>query len=237
MAPSLVVVLLIPLFLSLGIWQLNRAEQKREIKHLQLSRMNQAPLELSTNPSLNADQAEYRSIVAFGTLLPEKSILIENRKFRGRQGFHVVAPLRIAGDGRYLLINRGWIPASDNLKAPSFSTPEGLVTVIGRATRPTPPALRLHRVIDQEPGQHWPYLTLDEYREWSGLDLYPFLLLQTNDQESTFIRDWPLDAADDTMHIGYAIQWFAFAVIALGIWLKLSLVHSVDQREAINGNH
>ena len=68
----------------------------------------------------------------------------------------------------------------------------------------------------------WPFLTLDAYRAWSGMDIYPFILLQSASDEQGFVRNWPRTKPSDVMHIGYAIQWFAFAAIALATWLFLS---------------
>jgi surfeit locus 1 family protein len=50
------------------------------------------------------------------------------------------------------------------------------------------------------------------------------VILQDPDTPGGFLRSWPREMPKEGMHIGYAIQWFAFAVIALVLWLRLSLV-------------
>ncbi len=57
----------------------------------------------------------------------------------------------------------------------------------------------------------------------SAHPLQSVVLLQDPDDAHGFARYWPREFPKEGMHIGYAIQWFAFAVIALGIFLRLSL--------------
>ena len=54
------------------------------------------------------------------------------------------------------------------------------------------------------------------------------MMLQSPQDDSGFVRQWPEPQANVGMHIGYAIQWFAFALIALLVWLRLSLQRSAE---------
>jgi surfeit locus 1 family protein len=54
----------------------------------------------------------------------------------------------------------------------------------------------------------------------------PVVMLLDPAEGGGFVRDWPRELPKEGMHLGYAIQWFAFAVIALVIWLRLSLAKS-----------
>ena len=93
---------------------------------------------------------------------------------------------------------------------------------------PQPPALELDLNIDPaEAMPHWPFLTLEHYSTWSGLEVLPFIILQAPEDSSEFVRRWPQPKVNDAMHTGYAVQWFAFALIALVIWLGLS-IHKKD---------
>jgi surfeit locus 1 family protein len=162
-------------------------------------------------------------IKARGRLLEERTIYIENRKHQGRNGFHVVSPLHVENDGRHLLVNRGWIAAQEKSAPPGMAAAAAELTVSGRADIPSAPALELQFQVDGAE-RVWPYLTLERYAAWSGLELFPFILLQTDEDDSGLVRQWPRPATEDGMHIGYAIQWFAFAAIVFAIWARLSLV-------------
>jgi len=222
--PTIVTVLLVLLFVGLGFWQLERAEQKRILAETRSSRLDLPPFQLTETTTAGED-FEYRTLLAEGVFVAEKTIFIENRKHMGRNGFHVITPLNVNGSNRYLLVNRGWVEAQKNRLLPAVETPGSAVSVMGMANIPLPPALDLG---DAEPSSdaspRWPYLTLKRYAHWSGLDIFPFVLLQSDRDEHGFIRSWRAEIPKEGMHIGYAIQWFAFALIVLPIWLRLSWV-------------
>jgi surfeit locus 1 family protein len=216
-------VLLVPLFCGLGIWQLDRAEQKRQLAASVESRRKLPPSSLNRG-STDADELEFRKIRADGRFLADKTVLIENRKYLGKNGYHVITPLRLDGSQQVVLVNRGWIPRQRLAEAGPLPTPTGTVHVSGVIARLQPPALELaFNDTDSENPPHWPYLTLDHFANWSGLEILPFNVLQSPDDESGFVREWPQPVFSATMHIGYAIQWFAFALITLVIWWRLSL--------------
>jgi surfeit locus 1 family protein len=217
------VVILLPVFTGLGIWQLDRAEQKRQLAAM-LEARRKLPA-LSLNQELpDAGEREFRNISADGRYLPEHTVLIEHRKHQGRSGFHVITPLQIPGIHQVVLINRGWIAREHVTSAASLPTPSGIQRVSGVITLPQPPAMELDFSDSADPPPpRWPYLTLDHFASWSGLELLPFAVLQSPGENGGFVRQWPQPQISDAMHIGYAIQWFAFALIAFLIWLRLSL--------------
>ncbi|MDJ0807673.1 MAG: SURF1 family protein [Gammaproteobacteria bacterium] len=216
-------VLLTPVFCGLGLWQLDRAEQKRNLAHTLEMRRKMPALTLDSNLTDFA-KLEHRKIIARGRLLQDKTVLIENRKHQGRRGFHVITPLRLGETDQILLVNRGWIPLSGGAGQADVPTQDGSLLIEGVVNHPQPPALDLNLTIDPvEVLPSWPFLTLENYTAWSGLEILPLLILQAPDPTSGFVRQWPRPAANETMHIGYAIQWFAFALITLLIWLRLSL--------------
>jgi surfeit locus 1 family protein len=216
-------VILAPLFCGLGLWQLDRAEQKRSLAtNLELRRKQPA---LSLNQIVPAtDALEFRKVIAEGRFLADKTILIENRKHLGKTGYHVITPLQLNGSDKVVLVNRGWIPTAQLDQADPLPTPAGEIIVHGAVNLPQPPAIELSLSDAKAEGvPHWPYLTLEHFSRWSGLQILPFAILQSPEDAQGFIRQWPTPQISDAMHIGYAVQWFAFALITLMIWLRLSL--------------
>ena len=197
-----------------------------------LESREQRPALILNDSNLDFRQVEYQKIISKGIFHYQKQVLIENRKHLGKTGFHILTPLYVEGSDRYLLVNRGWIGGNAALTDPAYSTPEGLVEISGQAIVPQAPPLILGDGTPPLTQHRWPYITLDAYAAWSGLSLYPFMLLQTPGELYGFVRSWPRQKTSDAMHIGYAIQWFAFALIALSVWVKLSLTQE-EKREAI----
>ncbi len=219
--PTLLLVLvLVPLFLALGFWQLDRAQQKRTLANTLETRRKLPPLELAS-ASLEAAAIEFRTLRVTGRFDASRQRLIANRKHLGKPGFHVIAPLRVQGSDRYLLVNRGWVAARNN-QPPEIETPAETFTLTGEINRPSAPAIELDFDLDA-PGP-WPFLTLENYRSWSGLDIFPFIILQSPESPHGFVRAWATARPGEGMHLGYAIQWFSFALLSMALWLRLSLI-------------
>jgi surfeit locus 1 family protein len=124
-----------------------------------------------------------------------------------------------------VLVNRGWIPAGPDGGPTPAPVPDGAVRVTGEAHIPAPPALVLHGGADAARGwgQRWPYFTPALYAAAAGHPVQPVVILQDPREPGGFVRSWPREIPKEGMHIGYAIQWFAFALIATVLWLRLSL--------------
>ncbi|MEJ2691714.1 MAG: SURF1 family protein [Candidatus Thiodiazotropha sp.] len=231
--PTVIVVILLPLFTGLGTWQLERAEQKRQLAASLETRRKLPALSLNRGVP-DAGEREFRHISVDGRYLPEHTVLIEHRKHLGQSGLHVITPLRISGSHQVVLINRGWIARENLAHAASLPTPLGIQRVSGIITLPQPPAMELDFSDSADPPPpRWPFLTLDHFASWSGLELLPFAVLQSPGENGGFVRQWPQPQISDAMHIGYAIQWFAFALIAFFIWLRLSLAKPIPKEASL----
>jgi surfeit locus 1 family protein len=231
-APTLLLALPIPLFVGLGLWQLDRAEEKRASAQT-LSERSQLPPYRLDGILADAESLRFRGIRARGTFESEGQIYIENRRHAGRTGFHVITPLRLADTDMRVLVNRGWIPAQSDGTRSRAPAPEGLVEVTGETHIPAPPALVLHGGPEAAVawGERWPYLTLDLFAAVSDYPLQPLVILQDAGDDGGFVRVWPAEPPKEGMHIGYALQWFAFALIALVLYLRLSLVRRGDRED------
>lgn len=209
---------------GLGFWQLDRAQQKRELARELSERAAAAPLELG-DTLVDAEALRYRRLMVRGEFERDGQIFIENRHHAGKVGFHVVTPLRIAGSERRVLVNRGWVATME------AEVPKEPVTVHGVADVPSAPALVLHGsdMAARDWGQRWPYLTLPLYAAVSSHPLQSVIVLQDPEDANGFARYWPREFPKEGMHIGYAVQWFAFALIAFALFIRLSWVRAGDR--------
>jgi surfeit locus 1 family protein len=223
--PTLIFGIAIASFVALGLWQLGRAAEKAR-QAADLATQGELPALALGQGLVEAEPLRYRHLSATGVYEEDGQILLEARRHSGKTGFHVVTPLRIAGGEARVLVNRGWIPGDAQGGPTPAPVPQGTVTVTGAAHIPAPPALVLHAGVDAATGWggRWPYLTVDLYRARVAYPVQPVvILLDPSDDEGGFVRDWPREMPKEGMHLGYAVQWFAFALIALAIWVRLSL--------------
>lgn len=122
------------ILLSLGTWQVNRLHWKEDLLAAIDERSKAPPIEISeVERHLAAGEPiDYRHATASGRYLNdrERHFLAT---FEGQSGFYVYTPLELA-DGRYLFVNRGFVPydRKDPATRPQ-SALEGSQTVTGLA--------------------------------------------------------------------------------------------------------
>ncbi|GAP36323.1 cytochrome oxidase biogenesis protein Surf1 [Piscinibacter sakaiensis] len=216
----------------LGVWQLDRAAQKRALQAALDTRAAAAPLpqaELATDRVAAAEQHQ-RRILLQGRWLPERSVFLDNRQMDGRPGFFVLTPLqlepvpRAAAPGSVIWVQRGWVPRDNDVRTrlPAVPTPPGAVQVAGRVA---PPPARLYQFAADAEGPIRQNLDLDESARSLGRPVLPLTVVQVEAPPGGdgLRRDWPAPAADVQKHLGYAFQWFALCalVLLLYVWFQL----------------
>ncbi len=93
--------------ISLGFWQLDRADEKRQLIAL-FDQRKSAPAVPISQLSLDSD-LRYRQVQVRGRYLDNRQLLLDNRIRNGQFGYDAVTPLRLEGTDEVVLINRGWI--------------------------------------------------------------------------------------------------------------------------------
>jgi surfeit locus 1 family protein len=200
----------VALALAAGSWQLDRAQQKRELRERHEARAALPPLAVPTD-ELPLAAAELRRMEARGTFVSRYAVYLDNRTYRGEAGYHVVMPLRIAGSDRHVLVNRGWIRGHpDRRTLPQAQTPDGEVVVRGIAVVPSARFLELSGQVIE--GPVWQNLTLDRYRAAFPIAIQPFMLRQDSALEDGLTRAWDPPDFGIEKHYSYAFQWFALAL-------------------------
>src|SRR5215472_16908498 len=134
--PTLAMVVAVPVTVALGNWQRGRAAEKEALAAQAAAAAARPPLDL-TGAESDAAALVYRDVRATGEYDAAHQVLIDNRVHAGRPGFHVVAPLRLARDGRFVLVDRGWVAqAPRRADLPVVPPPAGTATVSGTASLP-----------------------------------------------------------------------------------------------------
>jgi surfeit locus 1 family protein len=220
--PALLCALLILTGVLAGCWQLDRAAQKQSLQVTLDQGLGRAPIDIGDAP-VNRKDVEYHRGRARGTWLGDRTVLIDNKVRGGVAGYHVVTPLKLVGSDMNLLVQRGWIAGFGDRREPAIRTPAGAVEVIGELR---PAATRVFELPGAAPqGRVWQNLTLERYREASGLVLQPVMLLQTSEADDGLLRAWDRPDLGIDKHRGYAFQWFGLAIAAV-IFFAVSTLRS-----------
>ncbi len=212
----------------LGIWQLDRLEQRRAFNARVGEQQDEPQLVLDQSTiDLDLYSMEYRSVIVTGEYLSEDEIVLRNQvwetEFGSELGVKLLTPLRISGTDTAILVDRGWIPQAD--AAPPAARAkyhdDGTVTVQGQLRR-AETDFSFFRRPD-------PTLSPDQTRldVWNDLDLERVGLQMDTSLLPVYLQRYPegessppyaalpeLDLSEGS-HLGYAMQWFSFAALLL----------------------
>ena len=210
------VVLLVPLLAGLGNWQLQRAAEKQSI----LAQRARAELDKGVDISGYelVDELHLRKVIARCELDGQNQLLLDNRIFRQRVGYEVLAPCKL-NDDITVLINRGWVgagPSREQLPDVSivasipklfpghFAIP-GVGFNLGDAITPTDAG--------------WPrrvqFYDYEAIGRLLSASLMPGVLYLDRDSPLALTYSWQPIAFGPEKNYGYAFQWFALMTTLL----------------------
>lgn len=214
--PTLAAALVIGATLRLGFWQLDRTRQ-REVTEAQLNAVRTQPPIVLGEARVDGKTHEFHPAQVQGEWVPEKTIFLDNQIHQGQVGFDVLMPIRLANANINVLVDRGWVAGSgDRSRLPNIVTPQGTQRITGLVRERTP---RVGSVgIGARNGAVWSEVTPADFAVWSGLSVQPLVLYQTSMAEDGLIRDWPSPGSGADRNRGYAVQWFAMALVTAALW-------------------
>lgn len=209
----------------LGIWQLDRLEQRRAFNEHVEAMWVAEPLTLAAKPTDDLMKMEYRAVHTSGTYDFENQVALRNRYFQGEYGYNLLTPL-LLDDGSAILVDRGWIPADGNDSPGEWRKYDqpGRVDLQGQIrlgqARP-----EMGGVPDPTlaPGQtrleFWNIVNLERIRQqlpYPLLDVYIQPNVDPADSTPPIPYQPELELTEGP-HLGYAVQWFTFAsILVLG---------------------
>ncbi|PCI08963.1 MAG: hypothetical protein COB77_01185 [Gammaproteobacteria bacterium] len=220
---TFVTVALLYLMLSLGYWQLDRAEFKDTLQQNITERKNLSVSRLEDLPQSSKDR-RYLPVKFIGEFDDRHSFLLDNKIVKRHVGYHVFTPVKVS-DSKAVLIARGFIKAGKTREQlPAFNTPVGVQALSGLLDMPPSRALLLAENVQQT--ERWPvvlqYVDLSEISQLLGYELYDMILWLDENKPASLQYDLPtlnLNAANNN---GYAFQWFAMSLALAIIYLVVN---------------
>ncbi|MEQ8516229.1 MAG: SURF1 family protein [Chromatocurvus sp.] len=214
-------VLLLPLLIGLGLWQLDREQEKRALAERFAQRQMQPAVDVT---GLDRDRGDlaYLPVVLRGRYVPGQYLLQDNRIQQGRFGYEVIALFRLADDAGYALVNRGWIagdPARQSL--PAVTQPDTDLALRGQVyVPPDPPYLLAEQPL---PVAGWPRVIqaletgtlVPALEQRLGAPVFPHSVRLDAGEPGALSIDWQVVNLSPETHRGYAVQWFTMAAVLL----------------------
>ena len=210
-------IIFVPITISLGIWQIERANEKKLIIANYDKLLVSAPVALQKNQMLN----NWQPIETTGTY--EDTIVYEDNAINnGKAGFKVYHLFR-NDDGTFIFIHRGFIERNlikNNL--PEIEIPTEKKSIYGTTLfKQNNTFVKNIEESDSRIIQEFnPSLLIDKYPMLKDKYLHPFLFnLDIRDVNKYQPIEKPVNMTA-SKHIGYAIQWFGLcaALIILTIY-------------------
>ncbi len=226
--PSLTTALALALLVAMGGWQLERLEWKRGRIAEMTQRMAGPAVALPPAP-VDAAALRYRPIRLEGRFRHDRELYLESRTHLGRVGLYLVTPFEL-DDGRVVLVDRGWVPPE---RRPPETRPEGQ---IGGPTG-GPVSLTAYlwtggwkgyeflRPENDAAGNVWVWMDLPRMAEsvgLGGLDTVAsgyYLVAGPAPNPGGLPIGRPPGVEMPNNHLGYALTWYALALVLLVIYL------------------
>ncbi|MFI2614405.1 SURF1 family protein [Streptomyces sp. NPDC018584] len=225
---TLIALVLIPVMVELGFWQLHRHEH-RVAQNERISKALAAdpvPAEELTSPGHEVPRTDlYRRVSAKGTFDAEHEVVVRRRtNDDDKVGFHVLTPF-VLDDGKVLLVNRGWIPADGPQTAfPEIpAPPKGEVIVTGRLMADETSAASGIKDVRGLPDRQIMLISSGQQADSLGKQVLGGYIELTSPEPrdgSPELIGEP-DHSGIGAHMAYAVQWWLFAAgVPIG-WVVL----------------
>jgi surfeit locus 1 family protein len=221
---TLLTLVFIALLVSLGRWQLRRADEKRVLFDSFAAGTDVTRLIDGSTPPLQ----RYQHIEAGGHYDQGRQVLIDNMVNGERAGYFVITPFALAG-GSWILVNRGWVPmGASRAERPSIPVAGDTRRIRGRADHMPSPGIQLGTRAELAP----PYPVVAAFPtraeiarllgEASWAPATDLVLLDAGEPDG-YVRNWTAPGFPPLRHIGYAVQWFALALTLFIIYIVTNL--------------
>lgn len=243
LVPALLTLVLCPILVSLGLWQLDRADEKRVIDRGVNDAIAKPALDFNIADFANLKDEIYRTATVTGAYDTKNQFLLDNRTHKGLPGYHVLSPYLLSDEAGNLtknaiLINRGWIAYKGTRdQIPDISLDHENSKILG-SIKNIPRSIVLkdqvagntpNTMIFKKEEKQLVGVSLIQSIQMNSLEkelnykLLPVIIELDETQNNGFVREWQPYFGSIDKHKAYAIQWFAMASILLFLFLKLNI--------------
>ncbi len=207
---------IVVVFVIAGFWQLSRLDQRRAQNQAIIDRSTQEPVlieeALAGSSGTGYQMLDYVAVRDTGAFLDGEVVRVANRSQNGLGGDWVVG-LFETDAGTLVLVNRGFADRDQV----AIDPPAGPITLDGW--------LRLSQTkdgffgaTDTGVGERAPRLDVAAIGERLGIDVAPMWVAQAGPPSAVAPDPVPLPPISEGSHFSYALQWFTFALMGLGVY-------------------
>jgi cytochrome oxidase assembly protein ShyY1 len=225
---TLFTVVMVPVLIALGFWQLQRAQEKAELSATYEARRQQPPVDLSGLWESPAQSLAYVPVRLRGSFVPNAYFLLDNQMRKGRFGYEVLSILQLADDQGSVLVNRGWIAGDPTRQVlPDVPSIDDAVEITGHVyVAPGSAFLLAEQHLDNTWPQRIQAVEMDKLSAAMatvvGPKVFPYPVRIDAGSRGALEVDWQVVNMTPQKHQAYAVQWFAMAATLLVFYLLRS---------------
>jgi len=222
--PTLATAVVLPILVSLGFWQMDRAIEKQQLQVLTQERLESSVTRIRSTANLQEDM-NFRRATMSGRFDNKHQYLLDNRIYKGQVGYGVYTPFSFDGGESWIMVNRGWTPSGkDRTELPNIDVRNNSTELLGVLS---PPPGQLMQLGDrQEVSNSWPVrvrnIDLALIERELGVRVQDYVLHLDATSEQAYFQDWKPYVDTPQKNHTYAIQWFSMAVVLLLIYTGLN---------------
>lgn len=218
---SILVIAAVGVMIRLGIWQLDRLEQRKAVNRQVSAVIDLPALQIAEHGTNELETQLYRNAIATGEYDFSHQVILTNQSNRDQLGVHLLTPMKLIDKDEYILVDRGWVPYQeyqngdlDKYEQPGSSSAAGVLA--GSSSRI---GVRGCTNEAEQSNQQLVLLCvdLDEIQKTLPYELAALYLIRSPDNldEPPPIGTTVEFDLSEGPHLGYAIQWFTFAIVLL----------------------
>lgn len=218
---TLLAVVVISLFIRLGFWQMQRADEKTKMVAAEAILAEQQPIVWEPTQK---KPIQYQRIKLQGTYLAPV-FLLDNQHHQHQFGYDILSPLLLA-DGTVVMVDRGWVQGDSTRRSfPDVLSPDGIVKLQGSVYFPSKKQWILGPGMEEKDNSIFIIELLDAKMLSHILQkkVYPFIIRLDKNDAYGFVREWAIVSMPPQRHLAYALQWFVMALAVLILFVALNL--------------
>lgn len=213
---TLITVLAISALVKLGLWQLDRANEKQAL----FDDFARAQQQQQWLPLTHADvrPERYQGVQVSGQFTDNRYFLLDNQIHNSQVGYQVIGLLETEFQSALIPVNLGWVSlGSSRDQLPQIELPSGPIEVTGWFYHPSAsPFTRADQMVELGP---WPlriqHLDSEVLSAALTLSIAPYVVLLSETESIGFPRQWQPNLMPPEKHRAYAITWFSLALACL----------------------
>lgn len=220
------------LFVRLGVWQLARHDQRAALNSGLDARLVAPPVPLG-DLAADTTKARWTRVTVTGRFRYDLEQVQAGRASEGSPGVHLITPLQRDGNDTLVIVTRGWVYSPDAASADLTRWHEAdSVSLTGYLV----PLVAEGLVAPADPTAALRSLNLAALRTRLGVPIAPVQIVMTSDslaRADSVPKRLPPPIVDAGPHRSYAVQWFAFALIAIiggGLLFQRTVVADAAKR-------